>query len=264
MIERVVPPPPEGHVRVRAKVAYDGGCFSGFAKSPGVVTVQGELETALAQVLRQPTPIACAGRTDRGVHARGQVVSFDAEVGHFDPLALRRAVNRIVKPSIVIDDVRATLPNFDARLSCIGRTYRYTILHRDVPDPLLENLVWHRSGELDEGLLQQAADQVVGLHDFSAFSKRNKSRPVETFMRRIHKAQWSRHGELLRLEIAGKAFTHQMVRSLVALFVDIARGRRPLEDVAAALEQSTRDQKSSPAPPHGLVLWSVTYPDPLQ
>ena len=241
------------------RVAYDGAQFSGFARNDDVTTVQGELEATLATVLRHPVAVACAGRTDRGVHSRGQVVSFDADAGHFEPVALQRAVNRMLRPAVVVDEVEATTEEFDARLSCIGRTYRYHVLNRPVPDPLLDPLTWHVREPLDVGAMQLAAERIVGGHDFSAFSKRNKSRPTESFFRRVRSADWWRDGELVRFEVTANAFTHQMVRSLVGMFVEIGRGRRGVDDLAAALDATGRDAVPSPAPPRGLVFWRAHY-----
>lgn len=241
------------------RVAYDGARFSGFARQDDVVTVQGELEETLTTVLRHPVEIACAGRTDRGVHSRGQVVSFDADAGHYEPVALQRALNRILRPSVVVDEVEAAGDDFDARLSCTARTYRYHVLNRPVADPLLDSLVWHVREPLQVGAMQLAADQIVGGHDFSSFSKRNKSRPTESFFRRVHRTAWLRDGEIVRFEITANAFTHQMVRSLVGLFVEVGRGRRGIDDVAPALAATGRDAVPSPAPPQGLVFWRAQY-----
>jgi len=246
---------------VRATIAYDGAPFHGFASNPEVVTIQGEIERALTVVLRHLVQIGCAGRTDRGVHARGQVISFDADLGHFEPVALTRAFNRMLDPSIVMRDVELVDDTFDARLSCIGRSYRYRILNSKVPDPLLTDLVWHVRDELDLRAMNVATDRILGLHDFSTFSKRNKSRPTETFLRRVHHAQWRRFGETVQFDITANAFTHQMVRTLVGYFVDIGLGRRRAADLGAALAAMDRAVVGSPAPPHALILWSVKYGD---
>ncbi len=256
---RVPPPPPDGFVRVRMRVAYDGAEFSGFARNDDVRTVQGDLEATLSKVLRHPVAVACAGRTDRGVHSRGQVVSFDADAGHLDAVALQRAVNRILRPAVVVDELTTTSPEFDARLSCTARTYRYHVLNRPIADPLLHHLTWHVREPLDIEAMRRAAARIVGGHDFSAFSKRNKSRPTESFFRRVRSADWWRDGELVRFEVTANAFTHQMVRSLVGMFVEIGRGRRGIDDLAAALDATGRDAVPSPAPPRGLVFWRAHY-----
>ncbi len=240
-------------------VAYDGAAFHGFAKNPEVVTIAGALEETLTSVLRHDVAITCAGRTDKGVHARGQVVSFDANADFFDPVAVQRAVNRILRPSIVVRDVRATEPTFSARLSCLGRSYRYTILSAVVPDPLLAPMVWHVREPLDLRAMNTACDQVLGLHDFSAFSKRNKSRPTESMLRRVERAEWSASGSLIRFDIRAKSFAHQMVRSVVGMMVDVGRGQRRATDMGESLRSLDRAQVSSPAPPHGLMFMKAHY-----
>jgi tRNA pseudouridine38-40 synthase len=259
MPDRTTHLPPEGFVRVRMTVAYDGTPFSGFATNPDVRTVQDELERALTTVLRHPVRITCAGRTDRGVHAYGQVISFDADAGHFEPFALTRAINRMLHPSIAVHDVAEAPPEFDARFSCIGRSYRYRILNSPVFDPLLANLTWHIREPLELASMRTAADRIIGLHDFSSFSKRNKSKPAETYVRTVKRAEWSRHGDTLQFEISASAFTHQMVRSLVGLFVEIGRGSRRAVDMGDALAFKDRAVVGSPAPPQGLVFVKAHY-----
>lgn len=263
MSTRTVAPPPEGHVRVRATVAYHGGPFHGFAINPGVRTVQGELEQALSTALRQPVAVTCAGRTDRGVHARGQVVSFDGPADLVEPVALTRAVNRMLRPDVVIRDLAVTTDDFDARISCVGRSYRYRLLYAPEADPLLAGLCWHVPGPLDLNAMQEAAQQVVGEHNFTSFSKRNRSKPLETFVRTVLAANWDHRGPLVQFSVTATSFTHQMVRSLVGLFVEIGRGRRPVAAVAEALAVGDRQRVPSPAPPHGLELFRVAYPSDL-
>jgi len=259
MVTRVAPPPAEGHVRVRMTVAYDGTPFHGFATNPDVRTVQDDLEAALSTVLREPITLTCAGRTDRGVHARGQVVSFDADAGHFDAVALTRALNRMLAPAIAVRDVGEAAPEFDARFSCVARTYRYRILNAVTPDPLVHNLSWHVREPLEVAAMQIGADRVLGEHDFSSFSKKNKSKVGETFVRTVHHAEWRRAGETVRLDITANAFTHQMVRSLVGMFVEIGRGRRRAADLGDALRALDRAAVPTPAPPQGLVLMRAHY-----
>lgn len=259
MSERVAPAPPEGFVRIRMGVAYDGTAFHGFAANDGVRTVQGELEAALATVLRHPVSITCAGRTDAGVHARGQVVSFDADAERLDPATLGRAVDRMVADDLAVTGVAAVGDDFDARFSCTGRTYRYHVLDRPIRDPLLRHLTWHVRDRLDVAAMRQACDQVIGRHDFTSFSKRNRSRPDESFVRHVRDATWSRRGDVVRFEITANAFTHQMVRSLVGAMVEVGRGRRRAVDMGAMIRAADRSAVPSPAPPRGLVLWRAHY-----
>ena len=259
MAPRTVAPPPDGHVRVRMTVAYDGSPFHGFATNPDVRTVQDDLHEALSNVLRAPITVTCAGRTDRGVHARGQVVSFDADADHFDAVSLTRALNRMLAPEISVRDVGPAAPDFDARISCVARSYRYRILTSAWPDPLVRHLVWHVREPLEVEAMQMAADQIVGEHDFTSFSKKNKSKISETFVRTVHRAQWRRVGETVQLEITADAFTHQMVRSLVGMFVEVGRKRRSAGEMGEALRAMSRTAVPSPAPPQGLELTRAHY-----
>ncbi len=241
------------------KVAYDGAKFHGFASNPEAVTVGGTLEETLSVVLRHEVSVTCAGRTDRGVHAKGQVVSFDADADLFDPVALRRAVNRILRPSVVVRDIEATLPTFSARLACVGRSYRYHILNAPVPDPMLSHMVWHVHEPLDIDAMQLACDQVLGSHDFTTFCKRNKSRPQESMVRTVEQAEWSVRGDLVRFDIRSSSFIHQMVRSLTGMMVDIGRGRRRAVEMGEVIKARDRRAAPSPAPPHGLVFMKAHY-----
>src|SRR5438309_6736145 len=149
-------------VRVRMTVAYDGTGFHGFAAHPGVKTVGGTLAAAVAKVLGYPVALTCAGRTDRGVHAWGQVVSFDAEEFGLDLAALQRSLNRMLGPAIVVRDAEKAHSTFDARRSAVARRYRYTVLNRPVPDPFFARTAWHVAAPLDCRALALACDPVIG------------------------------------------------------------------------------------------------------
>jgi tRNA pseudouridine38-40 synthase len=253
---------PEGRVRVRMTVAYDGSEFHGFAPNPGVRTVGGTLQDALARVLRTPVTLTCAGRTDTGVHAWGQVVSFDAPAERFDPLTLRRSLNRLCAPAVVVREVAPAPPPFDARRSARGRTYRYTVVNRPVPDPFLARVAWHVDEPLDIDLLRLGCDPLVGEHDFSAFCRRPRHRDGRevSLVRRVRRAGWSDLGEgVLRFEIEANAFCHQMIRSLVGTLVDVGAARRHAGEVLGIIAARDRSRASRLAPPEGLCLWSVDY-----
>ncbi len=246
-------------------LGYDGSGFHGFARNPGVVTVQGELEAAAAKVLGHAVAMSCAGRTDKGVHALGQVVSFDADAARMADQAdidrLARALNRMLNPAIAVFSAAGAADDFDARFSCAARSYRYRVHNAPVVDPLAAARMWHVRQPLDVAAMDRAARQVIGSHDFASFAKRNRSRPDESLVREVLAAGWTRHGDAVELEITAASFAHQMVRSLVAMFVDIGRGRRRPDDMAAALAARDRSEAPSPAPPHGLVLVEAHYPD---
>ena len=251
-------------VRARLLVAYDGSGFRGFAAQPGVRTVGGTLIEALAKILRQPVELTCAGRTDAGVHAWGQVVTFDAPADRYDPVLLQRSLNRLCAPAIVVREATvAASPDFDARHSAQARTYRYTIVNRPVPDPFLSHLAWHVDDPLDLDLLRLACDPLVGEHDFSAFCRRPKRRDggESSMVRHVRAAAWSDQGDgLLRFEITANAFCHQMVRSVVGTLVEVGLGRLHAGEILGILAGADRSAAGQLAPPQGLCLWSVEYP----
>lgn len=261
--------PPEGTraapsgplVRVRLLVAYDGAGFHGFAAQPGIATVAGVLTEALERVLGHPVELTCAGRTDAGVHAWGQVVSFDADAARFDPDRLQASVNALCGPAVVVREARLAHDGFDARFEASSRRYRYTVLNRPVPDPFLAATAWHVAQPLDLDRLRLGCDPLIGEHDFSAFCRRPKGKEDASMVRRVLDARWEDTGDgVLRFWIEANAFCHQMVRSIVGTLVEVGLARRTAADVTAALHAGRRDAAGPVAPPHGLVLWEVRYP----
>ena len=256
-----------GRDHLRLLVAYDGTDFHGFAENAGVRTVGGELRSALTTVLGSPVELTCAGRTDAGVHARGQVVSVRGELdaASVDRERLRASLVGMLGPEVVVRSVDVAPAGFDARFSATGRTYRYRILDRPDPDPFLARQVWWIPESLDVGAMGAAAGELLGEHDFSTFCRRPKGDPDASLVRRVEEAAFRREdGEgdgpgVLRFEITASAFCHQMVRSVVGLLAEVGRGRRSVADVARALEARDRAHLPTLAPPRGLTLWSVRY-----
>ena len=245
---------------MRMTVAYNGSNFHGFARNSGVPTVAGALGDALGSVLGHRVDLVCAGRTDRGVHARAQVVSFDADAQRADPVRLARAVNRMCGPDIAVSSAGVAAPGFDARRSCTGRVYRYRVLNSPVGNPLAAGVCWHVEHPLDLGAMRTAADRLLGDHDFSSFCRRNPSHPDQSMVRTVRRAVWWLEGDYAVFEIEASSFCHQMVRSLVALLVSVGLGRRRPADVGAIIAARDRSAAPSPAPPAGLVLWAALYP----
>ena len=249
-------------VRVRAVVAYDGGGFHGFAPNAGVRTVGGTLAEALRRVLGHEVEITCAGRTDKGVHAWGQVITFDVPASGFDAESLARSLNGLCGPTIVVRDLRRVDESFDARFSALSRRYRYRIVNRPVADPFLVGRAWHVPGPLDTRAMELACDPLIGEHDFSAFCRRPKSSDGEevSLRRRVLEARWLAEGDgLLRFEIEATAFCHQMVRSIVGTLVDTGLGRRRAGELLGVLRSGDRAEAGQVAPPDGLYLWEVRY-----
>ncbi len=254
-------PAPSETERVKLVVAYDGSAFHGMAANAGVATVAGVLAEALERVLRHPVELSVAGRTDKGVHAHGQVVSFDAAVDAAGVASLARAVTRLCGPRIVVREAEIVAPDFDARFSARSRTYRYTVLNRGVPDPFLAATAWWIAAPLDPNVLRLGCDPLIGTHDFSSFCRRPKGTGDEvSLVRRVIDARWHDLGDdLFRFEITAGAFCHQMVRSIVGTLVEMGRGRRRAGEMSGILRAADRGAVTTIAPPHGLCLWSVAY-----
>jgi tRNA pseudouridine38-40 synthase len=263
------------HERWRLTVAYNGSGFHGFAFQQGQPTVAGALVEALGRITQSPVSLTCAGRTDAGVHALGQVVHFDLpqEISScLDPEAVVKSCNSQLGPAIVVRNAGIAPPGFDARHSALARRYRYLILNAPVGDPLLEGLTWQVTDALELRSMAAAADAILGEHDFRAFCRRppgtSADQPIN---RRVLATRWSRpdghegigpaSGSLLAFEIEANAFCHQMVRSLVGTLVDVGRGRKRPADMVGILRSADRQLASQPAPPQGLTLMDVRYPD---
>lgn len=251
--------------RVRLLVAYDGSPFRGFADQPGVPTVAGALSEAIARVVGHPVDLVCAGRTDAGVHAWGQVVTFDADAQAVTDSGLARlvtSVNKLCAPSVVVRNAGRVADDFDARFSAVGRTYRYTVLQTPVGDPFRGHLVWHVPEPLDLRAMRLACDPLIGEHDFTSFCRaaQRSDGTWASLVRRIHEATWVDCGDgTVQFEVRATAFCHQMVRSLVGTLVDVGRGRRRAGDMMGILAARDRHAAGQLAPPQGLCLWEVHY-----
>ena len=249
-------------MRVRMLVAYDGSGFHGFAAQPGQRTVAGVLTEAIERVCRCPVELTGAGRTDRGVHAWGQVVSVDLPAS-VDLEGLHRSLVKLCGPAIVVREVERAADDFDARFSARARTYRYTVLNRPVPDPFLAATSWHVPEPLDPELLALACDPFLGEHDFSAFCRRPKvpeGQEAPSLVRRVRRAGWSEVDDgVLRLEIEANAFCHQMVRSIVGTMVAAGHAQLRAGDILGVLRSGDRAAAAPIAPPQGLCLWHVHY-----
>jgi tRNA pseudouridine38-40 synthase len=239
-------------------LAYDGSGYHGFALQPGVPTVGGALAGALERYLRHTVELTCAGRTDTGVHAWGQVVTFDARADA-EPAALQKAVNRALRPRIVVRAAEVADPGFDARRCATGRTYRYTVRNDPVADPFSATTAWHVAAPLDLAAMRLACDGLIGEHEFSSFCRRPPV-PGASLVRVVRDARWvDLGGGMLRFEIEASAFCHQMVRSIVGTLVDVGLGRKKAGDMVAIVRAASRARAGQPAPPHGLCLWEVSY-----
>jgi len=242
---------------VKLVVAYDGTDFRGFAAQPGQRTVAGDLCAALEQILRQPVELTCAGRTDAGVHAWGQVVSFDAPDGS-DPGRMQDSLNAMLGPEIVVRTADWAPGDFDARFSATWRCYRYTVLNRAVPDPFRARTAWWIEQPLDIRRLMLGADVFIGGHDFASFCRRGPDGSTTT--RRVLDSRWIDDGDgILRYEIRATAFCWQMARSIVGTLVEVGSGKRTPGELTGVLRARDRACAGQLAPAHGLCLWEVGY-----
>jgi tRNA pseudouridine38-40 synthase len=257
------PEPAEPLVRVRLTVAYDGTPFHGFALNPGVPTVAGRLTEALERVLRHPVELACAGRTDKGVHAHGQVVDLTTAEG-VDLVALCRALNALCGPEVAVRDPQVVPMGWSSRFDATARRYRYTIHNDEVPDPFSVHTAWHVREPLGLDVLRLACDPLIGTHDFTSFCRRPKRSDggEVSLVRDVRSARWERVDEhTLRFWIEASSFCHQMVRSIVGTLVEVGLGRMPAGDIRAIIAARDRRYAGPVAPPHGLTLWHVDYAD---
>lgn len=256
--------------RIALGLQYDGRPWHGWQTQPHGRTVQDVLESALAKFCQAPIATTCAGRTDAGVHAWGQVVSGDLPA-HTDLVDLQHRINRMCSPAVVVRSADWTDdPDFHARFSATWRHYRYHVLNAPEAVPALARTVWHVPRPLKLWAMQGACDPIIGEHDFSSFCRAPKTAadaaPV-SLRRRVLLADWttvqSDYGPLLRFEIRANAFCHQMVRSLVGTMVDIGQGRIGAGEMMSILHRRERRSAGQVAPPHGLSLWSVGFASPI-
>jgi tRNA pseudouridine38-40 synthase len=251
---------PAGLVRVRLDVAYDGTAYAGWARQLDRPSVQGAIEDALATLLRAPAPrLTVAGRTDAGVHARGQVAHVDVspELAQ-DPL-LRRKLNGLLAQDIRIRRVAGAPPGFDARFSAISRTYCYRIADgAELVDPLRRHEVYVVPRPLDLDAMRAACPAMLGVHDFAAYCRRREG---ATTVRGLLRLDWERDVDgLAVMTVQADAFCHSMVRSLVGAFLAVGEGRREPDWPASLLTLVARATDVVVVPPHGLVLEAVEYP----
>ena len=261
-------------VRARLDLSYDGTDFAGWATQPGLRTVQGVLEAGLARIVRQAVPprVTVAGRTDAGVHARGQVAHVDLDIAAWDRLpgraertpadGLRSRLNGVLPDDVVVGAVTIAPPGFDARFSATERRYAYRVTDGK-PDVLRRRHVLAVDRALDVGALNAASSTLMGLRDFAPFCK---AREGATTIRELKELSWERRTEgpdagLVVATVRADAFCHSMVRSLVGALLSVGERRRDLAWFAAIAAGTERSQAVAVAPAHGLTLEHVGYPD---
>ncbi|MBA2545947.1 MAG: tRNA pseudouridine(38-40) synthase TruA [Solirubrobacterales bacterium] len=254
---------------VRLDLAYDGTEFAGWATQPGMRTVQADLEAALEQVLGEQVALTVAGRTDAGVHAWGQVASFELP-GREPPEELRRALNAITGRDVEMLGAKAVPVGFDARRDARSRTYCFRLYCSPQPSPFERGRSLYWRHRIHPGLLERCAEAVMGTHDFSAFTP-TQTRHVR-FEREVLRAEWKRgrsyapglppdvgNAELFELWIEANSFLRGMVRSLVGTMLEVGSGRRDFDDFTSLLSGAPREEAGDTAQAHGLYLASVRY-----
>lgn len=236
----------------RLLIEYDGAGFAGWARQPGLRTAQGELEAGLRRVLQREVELTVAGRTDAGVHARGQVASHAGEP------APARALNGVLAPDVRVLESEPVREGFDARRDALSRTYRYRLFTREAASAFERGRALHWPHPLDRAALHTCAAALLGTHDFTAFT------PTETehvrFERDVLRAEWLEAGEhTIEFWIEADTFMRHMVRTLVGTMLDVARGRRDAHGFTVLLDGRPRSEAGDTAPAHGLYLEGVRY-----
>jgi tRNA pseudouridine38-40 synthase len=250
-------------MRYRATLAYDGAAFHGFQRQPRELpTVQGTVEDAIATVVKTPVTIYAAGRTDTGVHATGQVIAFDLDWKHGDQ-ALYKAINRQLPPSVALTALCPTRADFQPRFDALRREYQYTLALSAHRQPLLRHTAWVVVGyPMDIDAMYRAAALLPGSRDFGALGKPPTG---EVTVRDVFRSEWAQRTEgsvtWLTYTIEANAFLYRMVRRTVGMMYDIGRGVRTVAEFQSILESAELAPGVTIAPPQGLVLTRVTYPD---
>jgi tRNA pseudouridine38-40 synthase len=242
---------------------YDGAGFSGWQRQPATRTVQGVLEGALERLCNAPVGALGAGRTDAGVHARGQAVGVRVPL-RWEAAELRRALNAVLPADVWVADAVEMSDAFHARYSATGRRYSYHVgTDREAHSPFRVRWEWALGAPLAREALVDCATALVGTHCFRAFAVLGTAPPDDDHRCTIREAAWRERPGGLLFEIEANRFLHHMVRFLVGTMIDIARGRRPIADFATLLAADSNRSTSAPAPPHALYLDLVRYPRDL-
>jgi len=245
----------DSRYRLWARVEYDGTDFFGFQIQAQERTVQGEIERALEAVTGREVRVTAAGRTDRGVHARGQVVAFEVQWRH-DLADLQRALNAVLADDVAILEMDLASEGFHPRFSAVSRTYRYTLLDQPWRSPLARRTAWQVTPGLDVEKMAQASCCLVGTHDFATFGRPTQG---ESTTRQVLRAEFREQRSLINFEIEANAFLYRMVRSIVGMLVLVGWGQVSVEEFEALLRSRDRSLVKQVAPAQGLCLMRVDY-----
>ncbi|MEL4388013.1 tRNA pseudouridine(38-40) synthase TruA [Shewanella xiamenensis] len=248
-------------MRIALGIEYDGSGYFGWQRQAEVDSVQGQLEQALSKVANEPISLFCAGRTDAGVHATGQVVHFDTNAVRNEG-AWTLGVNANLPDNIAVRWVKEVDESFHARFSATARRYRYVIYNHNLRPGLLRHGVSHYHGDIDVDKMHIAAQALLGEQDFTSF--RAIQCQSKTPFRNVHSVKVTRQGMYVIVDISANAFLHHMVRNIVGSLLEIGLGNQPLTWMADLLSLKDRNQAAATAKPNGLYLVDVTYPEQYQ
>lgn len=251
---------PRGSRTLRLVLEYEGSAYQGFALQPNGRTIQAELEAALSETLQERIRVVAAGRTDAGVHAAGQVVSFRTG-SRYSPEVVQRALNARLPDDIVVVEAAEADPAFDARRSARRRWYRYTIWRGRYRSVWCRRLSYHLPARLDVAAMREAGRLLVGRHDFRAFATSwgTDWRPGRSTWRTVYQADWTEAQNRLYFDICADGFLRQMVRGIVGTLLWVGRGKWSQENVSSLLSGAPRGQAGPNVPAHGLTLMRVEY-----
>ncbi len=248
---------------VQLVLHYDGSGFSGWQRQPDQRTVQGVVEAALERLCSTPVGVLGAGRTDAGVHARGQAAGVHVPA-KWDPPALRRALNAVLPPDVWVAAAHEMRADFHARYSAVARRYTYYVgTDEEADSPFRRRYELAVRRPIDRGVLETVSRRLVGIHGFRAFAVRGTAPEDDDHRCEVRLARWRDRPGGVAFEIEANRFLHHMVRFLVGTMLDIATGRRPADDLAMLLDAMDNRDVSPPAAAHALFLDAVTYPSDL-
>jgi len=247
----------EGRQNYKLTIAYDGTEYGGWQLQPNTVSIQQQIESALAIIVGEPVRVHGSGRTDAGVHARAQVAHAIFSTRH-PPTTLGRALNANLPADIRVTAVQPVPVKFHARFSATGKEYRYQIDTRAAADPFLRRYAWHHPWSLDLAAMRCAAKLIIGRHDFTALSA-NPMRVIDTPVRTVTKLTIRRRGSVVTVAVSANGFLYKMVRSIVGALVKVGEGRLTVVQLGKLLAGKQRTSLVETAPAHGLFLWRVRY-----
>jgi tRNA pseudouridine38-40 synthase len=243
--------------RIKCTISYDGTGFSGYQVQPGKRTVQGELEKVLEKLNKGTSiRVSASGRTDAGVHARGQVIHFDTAL-EIEPARWQIALNSLLPDDIAVSSVEIARMDFHARFDAVSKEYRYFLLLSKHRDPFKRNYAYQFQHELDHDAIREASKQLLGTHDFTSFCSAKTE--VEDRVRTLKDIELYEDNGMLVFRFVGDGFLYNMVRILVGTLLEVGTGRRAADSMQLLLEDQDRTRAGKTAPGHGLYLWKVFY-----